>query len=104
MRTTIRLIEQLLKEIQQLAARAGKGLTKTIDEALRESLARQQISGEREPVHLVTFGGNGLLPGVDLDDSASMFESMESLRESNLKWRHPLDEQKGKKINGPVIS
>ena len=82
MRTTIRLDEQLLKEIKQLAARSGKSLTRTIEEALRESLARQRKSGEREPVHLVTFSGKGLLPGVDLDDSASLLDLMESTHDS----------------------
>ena len=82
MRTTIRLDEQLLKELKQLAARSGKSLTKTIEEALRESLSRQRKSGEREPVRLVTFSGNGLLPGVDLDDSAALLDLMESTHDS----------------------
>ena len=97
MRTTIRLDEQLIKEIKQMAAQSGKSLTRTIEDALRESLARQRMSAEREPVHLVTFSGNGLLPGVDLDDSAALLDLMESSYGPSLKWRHPLDEQKGGK-------
>jgi hypothetical protein len=83
--------EQLYKEIKQLAARNGKSLSKTIEDALRESLARQRRSEAREPVHLVTFGGNRLLPGVDLDDSAALLDLMESSQDPGLKWRHPLD-------------
>jgi Bacterial antitoxin of type II TA system, VapB len=78
MRTTIRIDDQLLKKAKQLAARSGKSLASVIEDALRESLARQQISGPREPVHLVTFKGKGLLPGVDLDDSAALLDLMES--------------------------
>jgi hypothetical protein len=44
----------------------------------RESLACQRTSGERPPVRLVTFDGHGLLPGVVLDDSASLLDVMES--------------------------
>ncbi len=78
MRTTIRLDEQLLKEAKALAARSGKSLTSIIEDALRESLSRQRGSAQREPVHLVTVGGRGLLPGVDLDDSASLLDLMET--------------------------
>jgi hypothetical protein len=78
MRTTIRIDEQLLKEAKQLAARSGKSLTSIIEDALRESLARQRRSVRREPVSLVTFGGKGLLPGVDLDNSAVLLDVMES--------------------------
>ena len=78
MRTTIRIDEQLLKEAKQLSARSGRSLTSIIEDALRESLARQRASGQREPIRLVIFKGKGLLPGVDLDDSASLLEIMES--------------------------
>lgn len=81
MRTTIRIDDQLLKEARQLAARRGKSLTALIEDALRESLSRQRGGGTREPVRLVTFNGNGLLPGVDLDDSAALLGVMESSRD-----------------------
>lgn len=78
MRTTIRIDDQLLREAKELAARSGKSLTSIIEDALRETLSRQRDSGQREPVRLVTVGGKGLLPGVDLDDSAALLELMES--------------------------
>jgi hypothetical protein len=78
MRTTIRINDQLLKEAKQLAASNGKSLTSVIEDALRESLSRQRGSDRREPVRLVTFRGKGLLPGVDLDDSAALLDVMES--------------------------
>jgi len=78
MRTTIRVDEQLLKDAKLLALRSGKSLTAIIEDALRESLSRQHGSGQREPVHLVTFSGQGLLPGVDLDDSAALVDVMDS--------------------------
>lgn len=78
MRTTIRIDEQLLRQAKQLAAQSGKSLTSLIEDALRESIARQHSTGQRQPVRLVTFRGSGLLPGVDLDDSAALLDLMES--------------------------
>lgn len=83
MRTTIRIDEQLLKEAKHLAIRRGKSLTSIIEDALRESLARQHDSGQRKRIHLITFSGKGLLPGVDLDDSAALLDLMESSDDSD---------------------
>ncbi len=78
MRTTIRLDEQLLKEAKQLAARSGKSLTAVIEDALRESLSRQQSGAPRKPVRLPTVNGKGPLPGVDLDDTATLLDLMDA--------------------------
>ena len=77
MRTTIRLDEQLLREIKQLAAQSGRTLTAVMEDALREMLARQRQMAERPPVYLTTVEGEGILPGVDLDDSASLLDLMD---------------------------
>jgi hypothetical protein len=77
MRTTIRIDDQLLHEAKQLAARTGKSLTAVIEDALRETLARRDISGQRKHVRLPTVAGRGLQPGVDLDDTASLLDLLE---------------------------
>lgn len=77
MRTTIRINDQLLAEIKQLAAQTGQTLTSIIEESLRQMLARRQQITERPPVQLLTVSGNGLQPGVDLDDSATLLDLME---------------------------
>ena len=77
MRTTIRLDDDLLAEAKQVAAKTNRSLTSVIEDALRQHLAHQQSSEERRPVRLTTVGGNGLQPGVDLDDSAMLLELME---------------------------
>ena len=77
MRTTIRLDEHLLRQAKQFAARTGRTLTAVIEEALRQMLARTEKRPKRSRVTLPTFRGNGPLPGVDLDDSASLLEMME---------------------------
>jgi predicted DNA-binding ribbon-helix-helix protein len=77
MRTTIRLDDDLLVEIKQIAARSDRTLTSVIEDALREMLARQQKATARAPVRLTTVSGGGLQPGVDLDDSAALLSLME---------------------------
>jgi hypothetical protein len=78
MRTTIRIDASLLQEAKHLAVRTGRSLTAVIEDALRASLARQQQAADRQPVELATFRGQGLRPGVDLDDSASLLDLMEA--------------------------
>ena len=77
MRTTIRIDDDLLIEAKQYAARLDKTLTSVIEDALRETLARQITIQSRSPVHLTTVKGRGTLPGVDLDDSADLLSLME---------------------------
>jgi hypothetical protein len=77
MRTTIRLDEDLLAQVKETAARSGKTMTSVIEDALREVLARQQTTEQRAPVRLTTVPGEGLQPGVDLDDSAALLALME---------------------------
>ena len=76
MRTTIRLDDQLLAEAKELAARSGLSLTAVIEDALREMFARRKKAVQRPLTLLTTVSGNGLLPGVDLDDSAALLELM----------------------------
>ena len=78
MRTTIRIDDQLLIEVKQLAAQSGQTLTAIIEDALRQMLARRKQSAERPLIRLETVSGNGPQPGVDLDDSAALLDLMES--------------------------
>ena len=78
MRTTIRLDDDLLRAAKLEAVARGRTLTALIDDALRRELARG--SGARQPhpeLPVSRVRGNGLQPGVDLDDSASLLDLME---------------------------
>ena len=77
MRTTIRLDPDLLAEAKALAARTNRTLTKVIEDALRESLARGPRRPSRSDPRLPTFKGNGLQPGVDLDSNAALLDLMD---------------------------
>jgi hypothetical protein len=78
MRTTIRIDEELLKQAKLLAIQSGKSLTSIIEDALRQSISRQSDFSRHTQVRLITISGSGLLPGVDLDDSASLLDLMET--------------------------
>ena len=77
MRTTIQLDDQLLSEAKQHAARTGRTLKAVIEDALREALARTKSPAPQAHVHLKTFKGRGVQPGVDLDDTSSLLDLME---------------------------
>ncbi len=76
MRTTIQIDDHLYAELKNIAARTGRSLTAVISDALRDSLSRRRIS-ERPAVDLPLFSGTGVMPGVDLNDSAALFDRME---------------------------
>lgn len=79
MRTTIRLDDDLFREAKVHAAQRGITLTRLIEEALKERLARQEgTNQQRRPrIKLPTFGGGGVRPGVNLDSWAELLDLME---------------------------
>jgi len=76
MRTTIRLDDDLLVRAKRAAIERGTTLTALIKDALRRALA-PDAAQTRARVTLSTFRGDGLRPGVDLDDTASLLDVMD---------------------------
>ncbi len=77
-RTTVRLEEGLLEQARREAERRGETLTAFIEQGLRLMLAQSREHPARERVKLpVSDAGGGVLPGVDLDDSAALLDWME---------------------------
>ena len=79
MRTTIRIDDHLLKEAKKAAMASNLTLTALIEIALKEKLMKQKTPKEKKSINLVTFKGQGIHPGVDLDDSASLLDLMEGV-------------------------
>ena len=78
MRTTVRMEDELLRRAKELAARRETTLTAILEEALREWLDRQSRPRGRPRVDLpVSRSRGGLLPGVDLNDTADLLDRME---------------------------
>ena len=68
--------DELLRRAKAMAADAGESLTQFIEAAVRYQLALREAATE-EAAELPIFVGTGLLPGVDLDDSAALLDLME---------------------------
>lgn len=78
-RTTVRLDERLLARAKTYAAEHGRTFNSVMEDALRELLTRHE-RGERvtdEPIDLVTFAGDGLMPGVQIDSNAALLDLMD---------------------------
>jgi hypothetical protein len=76
MRTTVRLDENLLARAKRAAIERGTTLTAVIEDALRRALA-PETGATASRVAIPTFRGDGLQPGVDLDDSATLLDVMD---------------------------
>ena len=71
------LRKALMAEAKKYAAETGTTLTALIEDALREKLARRKQLTRRPRVHLPTFRGGRLQPGVNLDHSSALLDLME---------------------------
>lgn len=78
MRTTVRLDEALMERARQEAARRGTTLTSLIEQGLRLALRRPVKRPRHNIVSLPEcHAGGGVLPGVDLNDSAGLLERLD---------------------------
>ena len=78
MRTTVRLPPGLMAQVKKLARESGRTMTQVIEDALRVAVARSRPSSARS-VTIVTFRGDGLQPGVDLDDTSALLDRMDGI-------------------------
>ncbi len=76
MRITININDNLYAELKDIATGTGRTLTAVINDALRDSMSPRR-NAERLPVNLPVFAGTGVMPGVDLNDSAALLDLME---------------------------
>ena len=81
MRTTVRLDEGLLEQARREAARRGVTLTALIEQGLRMALRRPRPLSRSKRVRLpVSRATGGVLPGIDLNDSADLLDRMDDRR------------------------
>ena len=74
-RTTIRIDDELYRRTKAAAARGGRPVGEVIEDALRSFLDRAGDARYAEP--LPTYGGSGVLPGVDLSSNTALREAMD---------------------------
>ena len=77
MRTTVNIDPHLLKEAREVSVRTNRSLSEIVEEGLRIYLKQRKRTKSESGLSLVTFGEGGLLPGIDLDDSAALLGVME---------------------------
>ncbi|HTT82829.1 MAG TPA: DUF6364 family protein [Rhizomicrobium sp.] len=74
-RTTVRLPDDLLRRAKRKAAAEGRSLTALIEDGLR--LVTSEGGRSRRPRRIrppVSSASGGLMPGIDLDDTATLQE------------------------------
>jgi hypothetical protein len=76
MRTTIILPDDLFNAARAAAREQGTTLTALIADAVRVALAPPDSGGPAGPFEAPVFDGDGLQPGVDLDDTAALLDLM----------------------------
>jgi len=74
MRTTLNIDDHLLISAKQRAHEDKVSLTRVIEGALRESLAKPRAMAGS--ISLITASGSGVKPGVDLDNGRSLLDIM----------------------------
>ena len=75
MRTTLNLDDRLYQDAKIRATSEGTTVTKVIQDALKEFLHRPNVTRSRYKLRWPTQKGR-LLPGVNPDDRASLYDAM----------------------------
>jgi hypothetical protein len=75
-RTTVRLPEDLVRRAKRKALAEGRSLTSLIEEGLRRIVSEQQPAAKvRRMLPPVSTATGGLMPGIDLNDTAMLLET-----------------------------
>ena len=77
MRTTLHLPDDLYRAVKQTAAVGGQTMTSFVEEALRDALRRHRQGDVADVPLPPAVGTGGLLPGVDLADSAGLLDLLD---------------------------
>ncbi|OSC42322.1 ribbon-helix-helix domain-containing protein [Mycobacterium decipiens] len=82
MRTTIRIDDELYRQVKAKAARSGRTVAAVLEDAVRRGLnPPQQRAAGRYRVQ--PSGRGGLRPGVDLSSNAAVAEAMDDGASAN---------------------
>ncbi len=78
MRITIRLVDRLLEKVKKYALSHGTTFTAIIEDAIRKKIMELSPTKKQSTIKLRTVNGKGAHAGIDLDDSSSLLDVMES--------------------------
>lgn len=74
MRTTIRIDDELYREMKERAVRTGRTIGELVEDAVRRSLFTESGGAGKPPPELPVYGGSGVLAGVDLTNNAALWD------------------------------
>jgi plasmid stability protein len=74
MRTTIRIDDDLYRDVKEKAARSGRTVAAVLEDAVRRGLISSEQRAAR-PYAVQPMGRGGLMPGVDLSSNAAIAEA-----------------------------
>lgn len=77
MRTTVNIDDQLLQRARLRVIQTNRTLTSIIEDGWRRILDGASLEVDRPGPPLPVSGSGGLLPRIDLDDSASLLDRMD---------------------------
>jgi hypothetical protein len=77
-RTTIAIEDDIFRELKLRAAKDGVTLGSLVNSLLRGSLRAPPRGGFK--FHLTTVKGDGLRPGVDLEDKEALFDILDGIK------------------------
>ena len=73
----MRLDPDLYARAKALAASTGRSFTKLVEDALRQVLERSDTPPRDRRFEAIVIDGNGVRPGIDLDDSSALWDLMD---------------------------
>jgi predicted transcriptional regulator len=76
MRTTLNIDDQLMARVKERAAASGRTITDVVEQALRAEVAGSRAQGAAFVLRWKAVSGK-VLPGVDLADRDSLYQTME---------------------------
>ncbi|MDE0105722.1 MAG: ribbon-helix-helix domain-containing protein [Bryobacterales bacterium] len=82
MRVTMNFDDELLRRLKKRKAKLGLTVTAQVQDAVRMYLANCE-EAPRPETDLPVFHGSGVLPGIDLNNSAALLDVMEGLGDSD---------------------
>ena len=76
MRTTIRIDDELYRQVKAMAARSGRTVAAVLEDAVRRGLSPSESRPAGRYV-VRPMGRGGLRPGVDLSSNAAVAEALD---------------------------
>lgn len=77
MRTTLNIDDRLLAIAKHRAVEQEVTLTRVIEDALHDAFSREEEKSTK--IKLLTVKGPGVKPGIDLDRTSSLLDTMDGL-------------------------